>query len=435
METHKIKRQLSTAYRYSFTRLALNYYTYCESMVELMEIPPAIRECNNRLNKALEGFFEKTATEEEIDGLREHIRHQMEIVTAFADCCENYEYAINRIERRFLPDERKDLNFPRFFQAMTDYIMESEDGAVMNARISAAISQLPLRMTKVKFFSLLEEALAPFQNASREALDEQMYLLRTGAMLDLPQDMSAGYEELTEALAHLEVVDYKTITEDEYWQRKNEIVFISDNVRDYITAFTMLEEIVNDLYVMILAKPEAMVELQEEEVLTSIVKGLLESLGSGEKKPIPEAITDKLELLEGKQESYMEKYEEQQIPAESLTDLEDPMTKKLFLVDLLLSASTFASLKVRPEEESGTVGEQLFNQELQKLKDDLSAKFTQLAKPVVRAVMARVLATVPLWFTDSDDMLAFLRNGLDSCTDQKEKQTSMELMKSLMERE
>lgn len=434
METHKMKRQLSTAYRYAFTRLTLNYYTYYESMAELDVIPPVMQDCNNRLNKVMKGFFDKTASAEDIAGLREHVKHQMEIVTAYADCCINYEYSINRIERRFMPDERRDLNSHRFFQAMSDFILQSEDGAVMNTRISAAISQMPVRLTKVKFFSLLETAMAPFKGASREALEEQMYLLRTSSMLDLPKDMTEGYEDMAEALVHLETMDYKTVTEEQYWERKSQIVYISDNVRDYSTAYRMLVEIVNDLYVMILAKPEAMVELQEEELLTVITTAVLENFMAGEKKLVSEEIGEKLELLEGKQENYLDRYMEHQILAQSLIRLVDPMTKKMFLIDLLLSGSPFASLERRPESESGTVGQEYLTQELGKFKSDLEARFNEMSKPVIRAVMAKILSSLPIWFTDSDDMLAFLRNSLESCTDQKEKQTSMELMKKLMER-
>ena len=39
METRFIKKQMTAAYQYSYTRLALNYYTLYETLTEEPELP------------------------------------------------------------------------------------------------------------------------------------------------------------------------------------------------------------------------------------------------------------------------------------------------------------------------------------------------------------------------------------------------------------
>ena len=48
METRFIKKQMTAAYQYSYTRLALNYYTLYETLTEEPELPGMHRRPDRR---------------------------------------------------------------------------------------------------------------------------------------------------------------------------------------------------------------------------------------------------------------------------------------------------------------------------------------------------------------------------------------------------
>ena len=85
----------------------------------------------------------------------------MELVVAYTDSFRIYEYALNRVERRFkegLPAPA--LSDEDFIRALMGYLTAVKDASAMNQRIGQIIGQLPVRYTRQKYYAMVQEALS-----------------------------------------------------------------------------------------------------------------------------------------------------------------------------------------------------------------------------------------------------------------------------------
>ena len=104
---------------------------------------------------------------------------------------------MNRVERRF--DETlpvAELSEEDFVHQVMGFLTATDDAATMNRRIQEVIGQLPVRFTRQKYYGMVREALSAYIGADSEALENIMYLLRTGAMVGLDTDKKTEYPEL-----------------------------------------------------------------------------------------------------------------------------------------------------------------------------------------------------------------------------------------------
>ena len=67
--------------------------------------------------------------------------------------------------------------------------------------------------------------------------------------------------------------------------------------------------------------------------------------------------------------------------------------------------------------------------------DDLEGSWKRMPECVMRSVMAKLLAVLPMFFTSSDEIREFIGGCLSACTDLPEKTASIQLIHELMESE
>lgn len=111
-------------------------------------------------------------------------------------------------------------------------------------------------------------------------------------------------------------------------------------------------------------------------------------------------------------------------------------------VDRLLSGSSFAELK-QPEEnakqesaeEEKEVDRPWLEQVAGEYFKELETVFSGTSKPVVRAIMAKVLSDLPVYFRSMSEIEDYIRGSLESCLDEEEKETCKELLEELMDYE
>ena len=60
--------------------------------------------------------------------------------------------------------------------------------------------------------------------------------------------------------------------------------------------------------------------------------------------------------------------------------------------------------------------------------EDLDRLFADMQKPVVRAVMAKVLSGLPMVFQDSQEIREYIQMSLEGCSDYAEREACMELL-------
>ena len=100
-----------------------------------------------------------------------------------------------------------------------------------------------------------------------------------------------------------------------------------------------------------------------------------------------------------------------------------------------MSDSSFMSLD-RPEDKADQkVDEELMAGKLECFFGELSAAWEGKPKVLVRAVMSKILSRLPVFFDSLEEVRLYVEGSLRSCSDVKEKEISMGLIRMLMEQD
>ena len=434
MDQLTMKKSLTAAFQYSCTRMALNYYIYFEGAAEEENRSPWEETFRRDFQRIMGAVLKGESSLGELEDLRRKAMDKMEVLTAYTDCFQVYEHVLNRLELRYVPSEEK--------QALPDdevlvseilrFLTSSRDSALMNERIQMVMEQLPIRFTKSKFFSLVQEGLSIYKGSEKSSLDAMMYVLRTESMIQLPDNMKEGYEDLYEILSMLSGADYKNLSQEEFNRLADGLQIASGQILD-ISGQLMLEmDLINDLYVMHLAGTHAVMDAAEKQNLTGLLQVIWTKL-EAEDYSIPEdQVEDMLVQLEGKQERYYERWLRYDTSGNGETgENGSELSEALRKTGLLLSGSSFVELE-QAAGDSAEVTENMLDEEIQKFFQELSRLWDGMPRVTVRAVMARILSSLPVCFNSVPELEAYVKSSLESCTDMDEKKISMELIRTIM---
>lgn len=438
MDQHRMKKKLAAALRYSYTRLALNYYAYFEAEADRAEAgeepSPKAARFREEFQRILNAYLTGDGDLEGLESLRRGVMEEMEVLTAYTDCFQVYEHVLNRQEAKFLDlDHREPLaEDPVLTAEIMEFFRQSRDSAVMNERIQLVMEQLPIRFTKAKFFSLVDAGLSLYKGGQRSSLEGILYMIRSGAMLELPKHMEEGHGELWDLLELFRGADYKALTKDQFENLSNGLRLATDRLLDASGEWLLAMDLINDLYVLHLSRDGAVMEASEEQELIYILDAVWKKLEAEDYAVAEEEANRLLDSLVGRQERYYEKWLrlEGEIPEAPADEAERETARRLGLVELLLSGSPFVELD--REEETELLDEETFQAEERNLFDQLEELFAGMPRAVIRAVMARTLSSLPVCFNSIGEVEAYVANSLGSCADLGEKTVSMDLIRSIM---
>lgn len=429
MNIHRMKQQCSAAYRFSYTRLALNFYNYYETVGEAEVLTEELNLLFTEFQGILDAFIKGNTDITCLQKLRGQVTKIMEVITAYTDCFLIYEYVVNRLERNFIPSVTDTLSDKELAEEIMRFFTSSQDSAVMNSRIQQVVGELPVRFTKNKFFSLVQEGLSVYLGSQKKGFESMMYLLDTGSMLKLPSDMDTFYPKLYQMLLQFRQADYNQMTKEQYEELVEYLNLSSEILTHESGLYFMLQELINDLYVLYLTKEDAVVDLKEEAIRNKIFTVILNRLQEGDFGYYEE--DDELLIhLEGKQESFYEKYLKYEVAGEPV-DAADPAVQKRQMIEKLLSDSPFVSLE-KELDTPDTVDREYFEQRLADFFGELGTLFADSPKKVVRAIMAKTLSALPIFFNSVEEIENYMIQSLENCTDSAEKETCIELIKELM---
>lgn len=448
MSENGAKKVFSLACRYSYTRLALNYYMYCDTLQEMEHRPEQMAKLHREMTALVHALLNGTLTESAAAQVRNQIHQQTEMIVTYADCFQIYENVMNRLEGRFLQEAPLLESEELFVKQIMKYITSTKDHMVLNGRIQDIVAQLPVRLTKSKFSSFVQDGLSAYIGSDKSSLDSIFYLLRTTSMMDLPASMKTEYAGLYERLEQFRNADFRKMEKEEYQVLTGVLSSASDYIQDVVSNYQLMQDIVNDLYLLALTQKDGFMGVEELQVVRHIVSTLntrLLELEAEAKKKQAEGISedtpdmsaaldslfDSMTLLEGKQEALYERYLKNE--GQWTEGLEGELKETGRKVELLLSDSPFVELD---KEENGETADKDYVMAqsaafIKELLDHLSG----LQKPVSRAVMANVLSRLPVFFNSINEIETYVKGSLESCTDIYEKGTCMEIIRSIMESE
>lgn len=435
---------------FSTVQLALLYYTYYEMYCDDKDLWD---EQLLKYSKELNAIITETITtskrgkelEEyviQVDKLRCAIISKMDTITSYSDLIMIYEYALNRVEYRFedMGDIEDDQEFAR---KVLRFIFNSEDNVQINEMIKEVIGQLPIRITRQKYFDYFEDGLHELNGVQEDTLETYIYLIRSSATLNITDDIKDEYPKLWENKEFLEKLDFKNITRKEYETAINMVKDAALYLELISTTYYNLMEVINELYVILICSPYIGIGSHEDKIQEEaglyIIRGINEAFLADKQEEPGEDILNKFEVLEG----FLEKMNYDLMSFEDgisyiNTDhrplVESMMADKLLNVLLLskdlFSGSVFIDLK---KKSNALVDSKKIQTEIDKLKEDLSNKFNDSDRMIMRAIMANTINRLPVFFKDHTEVMNYVLYSLDKCRDIAEKYACMEIINSMME--
>jgi len=421
LEARTRKKRISAAYRYCFARLVLQLWLYYEEAIDnLLEVSHEEMAFGGELTRIARKFLEEREEEAalrafgQLKDLRDRLIGRMEVLTAFFDCFRIYEYVLNRVERRFSAMEAPRYTSEGLASALVGAMASMKGQAERNAKLRDITAQLPVRFTRKKFYAMVMERLSAYVGLDRANVEDYLELLKGSVMLNLPLGMEKE-GELYEALECLRQADYRGLDREGFETCMESLQKGTRLLSGKMDYYLSMEQMVNDLYVLFLTEGEKMTDALEDRNFRVNTAKILDALENRDRGLIKEEGI--LAQMEGIQESVGD------LVMAGSTQKDELLDK----VDRLVSGSFFMPVEAG-EACSEAADQQWMDREGGRLCRELDSLFAGMQKAVVRAVMAKVISSLPIVFRDSLEVEEYIRTSLESCTDSAEREASMELL-------
>lgn len=364
----------------------------------------------------------------ETEALRNEIKAAASKVACYTDNFRIYEYIINRT-KPVDASTLKPMNNDAAARDILSGIFAGKDNGLINENIKLALSQLPLRMTKNRFFDILEEALRKYIDTDSSALERELYMIRSTSGLCAVE--GEGIPKLDRRLELLIDTDYSNISEEDFAAAEETLKDAVTLLNDMSEFLQAAEQIVNLIMIMMMCYPRVTdSDRADVKDMTILTDEAVEGFETGIKKNMsPEALAC-LETLEGQFEPMADRLTKIQSRVSAAykgnNAIETPaIVYELDKCERLLSPSVFAELE---DSESHMLSEKEVLAEVKKLQNDFAAVLSGAPKIVNRARMAGALSQLPVFFDSRTDVMNYVRESLDGCRDQYEKMVAVNLL-------
>ena len=435
---------------YAGVRLAMHYFSFYEAYLDeedtwSKEAKATIDQINQIISQNILGSCTGENREQailKVDSIRGEISKRMSMLTAYTDMFQIYEYVLNRMEYRF-KEELEPIDEIEFEKEVLRYIFAEEDNLIVNEKIREIIGQLPIRITKQRYFDLLQDSLRSYLGSEEASLQTYLYMIKTSAMLYHEEGMEEYYPELAKRMEQLSKVDYKNLTKEIYEQCVGTLKVATIMLEIETTVYFSLQEMLNEVYAMLLCSAYAgMVDNEYTNASDSamrIIKEINDTFVQKEKEELKEELIDGFTDLEGVQEELSYEltlledalYEVEHTHKELANSMMQGQLLQLLLrAQKLLSNSLFIELDEKKEE--NIVDEELLEKETQALLKELTAMFSNQDRVISRAIMANTMNKMPVFFKDHKEVMDYVCYSMERCSDIHEKAACVEIISAFM---
>lgn len=439
---------INAAYQYSLINLVLNYYTMKEveddkeTFVQDEFLLNVLNEIHTMLFETLLSDEKKenySAFIEKIERLRNEMTERMTILTSYTDALQIYEYVLNRVEygitKEYYPVDESELAIKVF-----QYLFSDNDKMLINSKIQMVTAQLPIRMTKIRFFDYLTDTLLIYKGSEKSSVNDFVTMLKSTALLNLPEGYGKAYPEIVKVINAMENIDFKILDLAGYQDLMKQFSLTTEYLTRLVSNYLLVMEIINDFYATLLAAKY----VQKEEcaqTCISMLQGLHDVfLSSGE---IPETVDEGFMVLEGKQEMLSEdimQYES--ILQDVITEHKDTVSwimadgifNNLSYISKLLSNSLFINLE--EQDDKSAIADEAY---ITAMRDDLVRLLTDFfdshAKEINRAVMAALFSNMPVLFNSQQEIKEYIEYSLTHCGNSSELMACAKILEEMMDEE
>ena len=399
-EEIKLNNLLEKCYfELAFTELAMDYYSLCERDKELKEnnsdvslkdqAASGYRErLETLIKKCFDSYESLDEAGREAEALRAELKTAVESLVRKIDRLEIEKYVTDRFE---VPEEK--LDYPDDDEAakvVLRSIFAVNDNALINERIKLAVYELPVRMTKVRFFDIVKNSLKVYIGLGSDLLARMIYMIESSS--GLSGDEEFGDEDISR-------VDSGVL--QEMYDYLNDIAGICN-------------------YICVIGRCSEDVRTSEKERIESLLT-LIKASQELDENSAEETASKVLTELEGRLEELSEKrlrLEAKLDAAVEAAEKPDEEAMKLESMKRLMSTSVYAELDL---EQIGNADEPAVEKAFTELSEKLGAAFKKDSRAVARARQAAVLSTLPVFFNSRTEVMDYVRESLSACSNTHEK--------------
>ena len=318
------------------------------------------------------------------------------------------------------------------------YLFSDGDKMVVNSKIQMVTGQLPIRMTKKRFFDYLTDTLNIYRESDKSSVDGFVSMLQSTALLELPEGYGTDYPEIIKVIRVLEDMDYKNMDLTGYQALTEQFSVTTTRLTELVSNYLLAVELVNNLYAALLARPYQKNEQSETQTCISMLEGLHNAFITNSE--IPEFVDEGFAEIEGVQETLGEDIMQfESILPDVLSDnketiswlMSDEMFEKLLQISKLLSSSLFVDLEDdEGREESADAGYITSKRDL--IVGQLTEFFDTHSKEVNRAVMAALFSNMPVLFNSQQEIKEYIEYSLGHCGNPSELMACAKLLEEMM---
>lgn len=431
---------------YALIQFGLNYYTLSEVLLDGENVDSYIKECISDINslakryivdKEYDGDLRETDLKM-INDMRDTIIKKMKVITSYVDNTQICEYVLNRVEYD-VNGEATDVDVDELEDSIFSYIFKENDKMLINSKIQMITAQLPIRMTKNKFFDILSDSLSIYKTTDVKALDDFVLTIRSSAMLEKPEGFGVEYKDIYDDIETLKKCDFQNITATSFKESSDILKKISDRLNAIVTNYLMFIEIVNSMYAYILAMPYMENDGEYTKSEHSIVGGVYEAISNN--KAVSEDVDNHLIDIEGRQEDIMNDI----IAYEAIINdiktkhkdiitaiMQEKIFESIYLIEKLQSSSLFIELD-KDEDNSELVDNTYLSKCVNGLIEEFKVLFSDNKKVINRAVMSMVIAVLPVFFNNQEEIKEYINYSLEHCSSKSELTACKKLLEDIME--
>ena len=445
----KYQKLLAFAFeKYATIKMSLNLFTMYEKSEDIsMDRREEVEGYIDLINTAIrEVIVEKTGVDSEtlsdISNARDTITSRMKVLTAYTDALEIYEYMLNRREPEVQGTVDETIDVGQLANNMYEFVFSENDKMLINTRIQEFIAQLPVRMTKNRFFDIISNSLAIYRGGEQKAVREFIETIKDASLMDLPKGFDSDYPRLYEIYKALKDADYQNIDKSQYNELSDMLTEATSIIESAVTDYMMLIEIINDILIILYTDSISDKSYADDHYNTSS-KILAELVKADDIYQASEQFNELFVSLEGVQES---SYEELAFIESNLDDLyatyyemyENENIKERF--DNLLKAdkltSTSLFMDIDDDRAISVVVDEaddvFISEEKTELLDDFEELFKTISRYEKRSIMAKVLSLMPVFFNTQQEIRDYFEYALSSCNDKAELTACRDIVNDLM---
>ncbi|PKM68053.1 MAG: hypothetical protein CVU95_05245 [Firmicutes bacterium HGW-Firmicutes-2] len=436
------------------TNLILEYLTFIEVIgeedtkeliekdLQLKEIINSIQETMSEPDRWLNASMDKKEDVwMRLNMFRDSLSDQVAVLAGYDDQIKQYAYILRR---KFSNPEvevaEKDISVDHAVMEIMAYLFEYEDNMTINNRIKSVYGELPVRMSKIKFYEWIEQALLGLKGIHKKDLDNYLtYMEETYA----PESIK-GYGTVM-ASVYEDIKVFEDLFEDHIEESEVSCLYegmegIRRLLESCVSLYTYTTTVINNMMGMLNCLSQESYEEKkallnrfmetikyihsrrhEEHIVDAFLVNQLDTLSADfEDKRMDNSRWDGL-LNEIKQ-SYPNEIIELKL-AEALDNLSTVYT--------LMSSSYFAPLKSTLEDLRIVDAPMLMSHVELFIKriDTISQKDSRWQK---RARIANLLSVLNVFHKSPEEIETYLRDVFEGCRDQKEKMGSITAIRSMM---